>query len=42
MAGTALAGSGYPYDEISARQAGGPAFERGHELMASFLKIEGA
>jgi 2,3-bisphosphoglycerate-independent phosphoglycerate mutase len=42
MAGTALAGSGYPYDEISARRAGGPAFERGHELMASFLKIEGA
>jgi 2,3-bisphosphoglycerate-independent phosphoglycerate mutase len=40
MAGTGLAGSGYPYDEISARAAGGPALERGHELMASFLKIE--
>lgn len=42
MAGTGLTGSGYPYDEISARAAGGPALERGHELMASFLKIEGA
>jgi 2,3-bisphosphoglycerate-independent phosphoglycerate mutase len=42
MAGTGLAGSGYPYDEVSARAAGGPALERGHELMASFLKIEGA
>jgi 2,3-bisphosphoglycerate-independent phosphoglycerate mutase len=42
MAGTGLTGSGHPYDEISARKAGGPAFERGHELMASFLKVEGA
>jgi 2,3-bisphosphoglycerate-independent phosphoglycerate mutase len=42
MAGTGLTGSGYPYDEISARAAGGPALERGHELMTSFLKIEGA
>jgi 2,3-bisphosphoglycerate-independent phosphoglycerate mutase len=40
MAGTGLAGagSGHPYDEISARAAGGPALDRGHELMAMFLK----
>jgi 2,3-bisphosphoglycerate-independent phosphoglycerate mutase len=37
MAGTGLAGSGYPYDEASARAAGGPSFERGFELMTSFL-----
>jgi 2,3-bisphosphoglycerate-independent phosphoglycerate mutase len=37
MAGTGLAASGFPYDEISARQAGGPAFERGFELMANFV-----
>jgi 2,3-bisphosphoglycerate-independent phosphoglycerate mutase len=44
MAGTGLSGSGYPYDEISARAAGGPAFEQGYQLMASFLNIgpEGA
>jgi 2,3-bisphosphoglycerate-independent phosphoglycerate mutase len=43
MAGTGLAGSGYPYDEISARSAGGPALERGHELMTMFLKpVSGA
>jgi 2,3-bisphosphoglycerate-independent phosphoglycerate mutase len=41
MAGTGLSGSGFPYDEISARAANGPAFEQGHQLMASFLKIEG-
>jgi 2,3-bisphosphoglycerate-independent phosphoglycerate mutase len=39
MAGTGLTGSGYPYDEISARAAGGPALERGHELMSMFLKL---
>jgi 2,3-bisphosphoglycerate-independent phosphoglycerate mutase len=39
MAGTGLSGSGYPYDEISARAAGGPAYEQGHQLMASFLNI---
>lgn len=39
MAGTGLAGSGHPYDEASARAAGGPAYERGFELMASFLKV---
>jgi 2,3-bisphosphoglycerate-independent phosphoglycerate mutase len=39
MAGTGLKASGFPYDEISARSAGGPALERGHELMALFLKL---
>ena len=39
MAGTGLSGSGFPYDEISARDAGGPTFERGFELMKSFLAI---
>jgi len=38
MAGTGLNGSGLPYDEISAREAGGPALERGFELMADFLR----
>jgi 2,3-bisphosphoglycerate-independent phosphoglycerate mutase len=42
MAGTGLSGSGYPYDEISARAANGPVFEQGYRLMESFLKIEGA
>jgi 2,3-bisphosphoglycerate-independent phosphoglycerate mutase len=37
MAGTGLAGSGFPYDEASARSAGGPALARGFELMAMFL-----
>jgi 2,3-bisphosphoglycerate-independent phosphoglycerate mutase len=37
MAGTGLVASGRPYDEISAREAGGPAFERGFELMQMFL-----
>jgi 2,3-bisphosphoglycerate-independent phosphoglycerate mutase len=41
MAGLGLAGSGWPYDEDSARQAGGPSFERGFELMARFLDIPG-
>jgi 2,3-bisphosphoglycerate-independent phosphoglycerate mutase len=40
MAGTGLTGSGFAYDEISARGADGPALERGHELMARFLKID--
>ena len=39
MAGPGLAGSGLPYDEASALEAGGRAFERGFELMKSFLKI---
>jgi 2,3-bisphosphoglycerate-independent phosphoglycerate mutase len=42
MAGTGLSGSGFPYDEISARAAGGPALERGYELMTRFLAIGGA
>ena len=37
MAGTGLSKSGFPYDEISARQAGGPALPRGFELMKLFL-----
>lgn len=37
MAGTGLAASGFPYDEASARAAGGPALERGFELMRLFL-----
>jgi hypothetical protein len=39
MAGVGLVGSGRPYDEASALEAGGPAFERGFQLMESFLKI---
>ena len=39
MAGPGLEPSGYPYDEASAREAGGPALEHGHELMARFLDI---
>lgn len=38
MAGTGLSASGHPYDELSARAAGGPSYERGFELMASFLR----
>ena len=38
MSGTGLGdGSGLPYDEVSARIAGGPALERGFELMTLFL-----
>jgi 2,3-bisphosphoglycerate-independent phosphoglycerate mutase len=37
MAGTGLSGSGAPYDEVSAKEAGGPTFEQGYQLMASFL-----
>ncbi len=39
MAGAGLAGSGRPYDEISAAEAGGPTLERGFELMKIFLKL---
>jgi 2,3-bisphosphoglycerate-independent phosphoglycerate mutase len=39
MAGTGLTGSCHPYDEASALEAGGPAFDRGFELMAKFLDI---
>lgn len=37
MAGTGLEPSGRTYDEVAAREAGGPAFERGYELMKAFL-----
>jgi 2,3-bisphosphoglycerate-independent phosphoglycerate mutase len=37
MAGTGLRGSGLPYDEVSARDAGNPVFARGFELMKAFL-----
>jgi hypothetical protein len=37
MSGTGLAGPGFPYDEASARAAGGPEFARGFELMRTFL-----
>jgi len=37
MAGTGLTASGRPYDESSAREAGGPALEQGFELMKLFL-----
>ncbi len=37
MAGTGLAPSGRPYDEESARLAGGPTLEQGFELMKLFL-----
>ncbi len=39
MAGVGLAGSGRPYDEASALDAGGPSFEQGYRLMAEFLDI---
>jgi 2,3-bisphosphoglycerate-independent phosphoglycerate mutase len=38
MTGTGLPGSGYSYDEPSARAAAGPFLERGFELMKLFLK----
>ena len=37
MAGTGLAPSGRTYDEVSARESGGPVFDRGFELMKAFL-----
>jgi 2,3-bisphosphoglycerate-independent phosphoglycerate mutase len=42
MAGTGLSASGHPYDEVAALAAGGPAFERGFELMNSFLARAGS
>ncbi|MBV8076756.1 MAG: cofactor-independent phosphoglycerate mutase [Planctomycetaceae bacterium] len=39
MAGTALSGSGLPYDEVSAGLADGPVLEHGFRLMESFLKV---
>ncbi|HEV3122203.1 MAG TPA: phosphoglycerate mutase, partial [Isosphaeraceae bacterium] len=37
MAGTGLAASGHPYDEISAQAAGGPFLSEGYRLMDAFL-----
>ncbi len=37
IAGTGLSGSDRPYDEVSAREAEGPALEKGFELMRFFL-----
>ncbi len=50
MAGTGIGalcegswrGSGYPYDEIAARAAGGPTFDQGFRLMDLFLKANDA
>ena len=39
MAGDGLTGSGFPYDEASALQAGGPLFDQGYRLMAEFLDV---
>jgi 2,3-bisphosphoglycerate-independent phosphoglycerate mutase len=39
MAGTGLAGSGLPYDEVAAASAGGPALEEGYRLMDLFLDV---
>jgi 2,3-bisphosphoglycerate-independent phosphoglycerate mutase len=37
MAGTGLSPSGQTYDEVAARDAGGPALEQGYRLMELFL-----
>ncbi len=37
MCGLGLKGSGFPYDEVSAEQAGGPFLEEGYRLMEQFL-----
>ena len=39
MAGAGLSGSGRPYDEVAAREAGGPVLDEGWRLMESFLAI---
>jgi 2,3-bisphosphoglycerate-independent phosphoglycerate mutase len=39
MAGTGLEGSGHPYDEVSARAAGGPSLAQGFRLMDTFLDV---
>ncbi len=38
IAGTGVKASGLTYDEVVARNGGGPVFERGFELMSTFLK----
>lgn len=40
MCGTGLEGSGFPYDEVSASNAGGPFLEEGWRLMQRFLVFE--
>ncbi len=40
MAGAGLTGSGRPYDETSALEAGGPALDQGYKLMNMFLEIQ--
>jgi len=37
ICGTGLAGSGFPYDEVSAEAAGGPLLDEGYRLMDLFL-----
>ena len=39
MAGTGLAASGLTYDEVSARDGGGPFFDKGYQLMERFLDL---
>jgi 2,3-bisphosphoglycerate-independent phosphoglycerate mutase len=39
MAGTGLPGSGRAYDELAAREAGGPFLEQGYRLMRRFLDL---
>ena len=38
MAGARLTASGLTYDEVAAKHGGGPAYERGYELMTEFLR----
>jgi 2,3-bisphosphoglycerate-independent phosphoglycerate mutase len=40
MAGTGLPASGLCYDEITARDGGGPFFDRGFQLMEKFLDLK--
>jgi len=39
MSGTGLPGSGLTYDEIAARDGGGPSLDRGFQLMERFLDL---
>ena len=40
MAGTGLPASGLNYDEIAARDGGGPFLEQGFQLMDRFIDLE--
>jgi 2,3-bisphosphoglycerate-independent phosphoglycerate mutase len=40
MVGTGLPASSLTYDEIAAREGGGPFFDQGYELMERFLDLE--